>query len=79
LIRIDQSVMRGEAGVLDMDPICRCQDFDLKTTAVEVTMSGSRQSRAKVSFENLGERHDVNFNLVWGEGRLAYRRYPGRY
>ncbi|CAN7759661.1 YbjP/YqhG family protein [Caballeronia sp. LjRoot34] len=68
LIKRDQRVLRGEAGVLDMDPLCRCQDFDLKTTGVAVTMLARLKAAGTVSFENLGSRHEVTFSLVWSGG-----------
>lgn len=69
LIKLDQHVLRGEAGVLDMDPICRCQDFDLKTSGIEVTMRAPHKAAGMVSFENLGTRHNVTLSLVWSNGQ----------
>ncbi|MFC0400780.1 DUF3828 domain-containing protein [Paraburkholderia rhizosphaerae] len=69
LIRKDQQVMRGEAGYLDMDPLCQCQDFDIKDTLVKVHMRTKSRADADVSFSNYGAAQQVMLSLVWHNGR----------
>src|ERR1700743_2435568 len=37
LIRRDTALAHGEVGALDGDPICNCQDFEIKDVQVEVS------------------------------------------
>jgi hypothetical protein len=68
LIQKNQSILNGEAGCLDVDPICRCQDFDVEVTGIEVEMQGRRRARALVSFQNFNQSDEVWFDLVWVNG-----------
>ncbi|MEM5459248.1 DUF3828 domain-containing protein [Paraburkholderia phytofirmans] len=69
LIRKDQRALKGEAGYLDMDPICRCQDFDVKTTGIEVTVAKRQKAKAVVSFTNFRKPNRVELDLVWVRGK----------
>lgn len=69
LIGKDQRALKGEAGYLDMDPLCRCQDFDVKTTAIDVTVEKHHKAKAIVAFTNFREPRKVEFDLLWVRGR----------
>lgn len=69
VIRKDQRALKGEAGYLGMDPVCRCQDFDITTTGIDVTVAKRHTAKAVVSFTNFKEPHQVEFDLVWVRGR----------
>ncbi|WP_240975859.1 DUF3828 domain-containing protein [Paraburkholderia aromaticivorans] len=69
LIREDQRALKGEAGYLDMDPICRCQDFDVKTTSIDAMVASRQKAKAIVSFTNFQKPKKVEFDLVWVRGR----------
>lgn len=87
LVRRDEALLRGEAGVLDADPICACQDFDIQKLDRVVVKSNSAQSEATavVSFHNLGRAQTIELKLLntpvgWRiddisyEGMLSIRR-----
>ncbi|MDR8401091.1 MULTISPECIES: DUF3828 domain-containing protein [Paraburkholderia] len=69
LIRKDRRALKGEAGYLDMDPLCRCQDFDVKTTGIEVRVETHHKATAVVAFTNFKEPRKVELDLLWVRGR----------
>lgn len=69
LIGKNQRALKGEAGYLDMDPVCRCQDFDVKTTRIDITVAKRRNATAVVSFTNFKAPQKVELKLVWVRGR----------
>jgi hypothetical protein len=64
LLRTDRKVLHDEVGVLDGDPICACQDFDIRSVRVAVTADGDQKARATARFDNLGAATEVRFDLV---------------
>ncbi|WP_233873504.1 DUF3828 domain-containing protein [Paraburkholderia adhaesiva] len=69
LIAKNRQALKGEAGVLGTDPVCQCQDFDLKTSDIEVRMTGRRKAKATVTFSNFHNPDKVQLSLVWIDGR----------
>ena len=59
---------KGEVGALDGDPICNCQDYEIRDVSVTVTMSGATSATAIVNFRNLGQTEAVGLDLVWAKG-----------
>jgi hypothetical protein len=64
LLRTDEKLADGEVGALDSDPICACQDFDIRSTTVTATADGPGKAKATASFKNFGNTHKVAFDLV---------------
>ena len=68
LIRHDQAAARGEAGRLDHDPICDCQDAGSLTSFVySARQDGAGRSIVSVSFKNGAAPASVVFTLANGE------------
>jgi hypothetical protein len=64
LLRTDQKLADGEVGAIESDPICACQDFDIRSVAVAVTPDGADKVKATASFKNFGKAARVDFDLV---------------
>ena len=65
LIRRDQKNAGGEVGALDYDPICGCQDFDLRDLVVNVEPARGRgRAFANVAFTNAGEPQTMKLFLL---------------
>lgn len=64
LMREDRRVLHGEAGVLDADPLCACQDHDIRKVTWVLTPTSDASWSARVSFENLGSKQHVVLSLV---------------
>lgn len=65
LLKTDRDRSNGEVGAMDMDPICRCQDWQaLKVASLSVSMTGADAATADVTFSDLGERQTLHFSLV---------------
>jgi hypothetical protein len=79
LIREDERRAHGEAGFLDHDPICSCQDWTgLKVTAIHVTPNKDGHAKAAVDFTNGGQAVHVVLSLVQEDGqwRISDVREP---
>src|SRR4029453_322157 len=50
-----------EVGALDGDPLFNAQDMDIKNFSIGDGVGGPRMVVVPVSFENLGEKHEINF------------------
>lgn len=59
----------GEVGTLDGDPICNCQDYEIRQVAVTVKPGAVGKAVATASFTNFGEKQTVALDLVWAGGR----------
>ena len=59
---------KGEVGALDGDPICNCQDYEIRDVSVSVTMAGATSATAIVNFRNLGQAEAIGLDLVWAKG-----------
>ena len=66
-----------EVGALDGDPLFNAQDMDIKNFSIQEGIGGPRMVVVPVSFENLGERHEIKFRLFSGGGtwRIANIEY----
>jgi hypothetical protein len=64
LMRTDQALADGEVGAIDSDPICACQDFDIRSVTVAAAADGPDKTRATASFRNFGKPTRVEFDLV---------------
>jgi hypothetical protein len=61
----DNELVQGEAGFLDADPICECQDYgNIKVTEIAVKKINTSKSTAKVSFINFERPTIVEFSLL---------------
>lgn len=54
----------GNVGLLDYDPLCDCQDFDIKTATFVYTPAGKDRLDAAVSFHNLDADESLHLLLV---------------
>ena len=68
LIRRDRELAHGEVGALDGDPVCNCQDFEIKDVSVEATLKGPGLAQATAKFRNFGKPEVVRLDLVAGAG-----------
>ena len=68
LMRTDQKLADGEVGAMDSDPICACQDFDIRGISVAVTPDGAGKAKAAASFKNFGKATRVELDLVASGG-----------
>ena len=64
LMRTDEKLADGEVGALDSDPICACQDYDIRGVSISVTPDGAGKAKATASFKNFGKAEHVDFDLV---------------
>jgi hypothetical protein len=64
LIRADQKALKGEAGVLGMDPICACQDYDISSLQLLFEARADKRLGATATFDNLGRSTVVHLDLV---------------
>ncbi len=66
LIRRDAArTPKGDVGTLDGDPICNCQDYEIRGVTVAVTPAALSRATAKVRFRNFGEPQSVTLDLAW--------------
>ena len=79
LIADDATALDGDVGVLDGDPICDCQDYDIRAVKLTVHMRGPGRADATAAFKNLGRAVTVRFDLVAVDGawRIADIRNSG--
>lgn len=68
LIRKDQEQAQGDVGLLDYDPVCDCQDFDISNVHIETKKTTKSKLEADVHFINTGTKVKVGFTLV-GDGK----------
>lgn len=68
LIRKDQEQAKGEVGILDHDPICDCQDFDISNIHISTKENGKSRLKADVHFTNAGSEVNLGFSLE-GDGK----------
>jgi hypothetical protein len=64
LVKTDQKMLHGEVGALEADPICSCQDFDIRSVDVSVTPDGADKAKATAKFHNLDSDNKIDFDLV---------------
>jgi len=66
-----------EVGALDGDPLFNAQDMDIKNFSIQEGIGGPRMVVVPVSFENLGQKHEIKFRLFSGGGtwRIANIEY----
>jgi hypothetical protein len=66
-----------EVGALDGDPLFNAQDMDIKNFSIQEGVGGPRMVVVPVSFENLGQKHEIKFRLFSGGGiwRIANIEY----
>lgn len=81
LMREDRRVLQGEAGVLDADPLCACQDHDVSAVKWVLASAGTDRWSARVSFKNLGVAQNVVLSLVhsaqgWRVADVASENIP---
>jgi hypothetical protein len=64
LLKTDEKLLHGEVGGLEVDPICQCQDYDIRSVAVTTAADGDGKAKATASFHNLDVDTKVDFDLV---------------
>ena len=52
-----------EVGALDGDPLFNAQDMDIKNFSIGEGVGGPRMVVVPVTFENLGEKHEIKFRV----------------
>ncbi|MFC5741537.1 DUF3828 domain-containing protein [Dyella tabacisoli] len=55
LLHQEQVALDGEMGVLDADPLCNCQDFDIKVQSIHFDHVSDAHASAVVTFTNFGK------------------------
>ncbi|HLP41130.1 MAG TPA: DUF3828 domain-containing protein [Fibrobacteria bacterium] len=68
LIRRDQEQAAREVGLLDSDPICDCQDFEISNVRIQTKGAGKSKQEAEVAFTNSGRETRLGFTLA-GDGK----------
>jgi hypothetical protein len=58
----------GDVGTLDGDPICNCQDYEIRGVAVTVKAVSTGKAVATARFANFGQPQTVTLDLVWTAG-----------
>jgi hypothetical protein len=65
LMNQDTSLLKGEVGALDADPICDCQDWDeVKIIKLQIKLKNTNKTTAHVLFSNCGENNINEFDLI---------------
>jgi hypothetical protein len=64
LMTADQKAADGEVGYLDGDPLCDCQDFDIRKVKLNLKPTGKDRLDAAVSFHNLDAQKTLHVLLV---------------
>ena len=64
LFRLDQQALEGDEGVIEADPICGCQDFDIRAVTLSIQPDGAGRAKATASFKNLGAATQIGFDLA---------------
>ena len=72
LFRLDQQALEGDEGVIEADPICGCQDFDIRSVTLSIQPDGAGRAKATASFKNLGHAKKIDFDLatIGGQWRI---------
>ncbi len=80
LIRRDQATTpQGEGGLMRVDPICDCQDWDgLRVQSIVVRPAGAGQADATVSFTNGGRDETLDYQLVTDDGQWRIHDIAGK-
>lgn len=60
---------KGEVGALEGDPICNCQDYEIRGVTIVATMAGPGRATVIASFRNHGQPQSVGLDLVWSQER----------
>ncbi|PXV61560.1 Protein of unknown function [Dyella jiangningensis] len=83
LVDRDQQLLHGEAGVLDADPLCACQDFDIRKLDGIAKRPDSTYGRTNVdvTFHNLGRVQTIELTLIktgdgWRIDDIGYSGMP---
>ena len=70
LIGADRALAAGEAGILDLDPICACQDYDkLEHLNIVLEPAGPGRANAVATFHNSATPTTVQYRLVAVDGQ----------
>lgn len=64
LMREDRQALGGEAGVLDADPLCACQDHAVSAVSWVLQPAEKDGWSARVSLQNLGQAQHMVLSLV---------------
>jgi len=63
LLWLDAHSSGDEVGALDGDPLFNAQDMDIKNFSIGEGVGGPRMVVVPVTFENLGEKHEIKFRV----------------
>lgn len=58
-----------EVGAIDGDPLFNAQDMEIRNFSIQEAVGGPRMVVVPVTFENLGQKHEIKFRLFSGGGR----------
>lgn len=64
LMAADQQAANGEIGYLDGDPLCDCQDFDIRDVKLAIKPADHDRLDATVSFRNFDEHRSLHLLLL---------------
>ena len=58
--------------MIEADPICGCQDFDIRSVTLSIQPDGAGRAKATASFKNLGDAKQISFDLatIGGQWRI---------
>ena len=59
----DEAMAHGEVGTIDGDPLCGCQEYNLRVKSVAVETSDADLVKARVGLVNLGSANTVTLTL----------------
>ena len=69
LLRRDKRLTpKGDVGALDGDPICDCQDFDIRRVDLTAKRVGFGRAEVVAQFDNLGSHNVVRLDLITVRG-----------
>ncbi|MCB8820491.1 DUF3828 domain-containing protein [Microvirga rosea] len=79
LILQDLKESKGEVGRIEFDPFVDAQDFDLDKLDIKIVSQDANAASALVSFNNLGEPHEIAYDLVktpkgWRIANMTWKR-----
>lgn len=64
LFKRDRDAAKGEVGALGADPICSCQDYDIRSVSPSVRPERDGVTPVTVRFRNFGGPSEVELRLV---------------
>lgn len=69
LVLRERRLAGGEVGALDGDPICDCQDWQIRRVRIGLQWAGAHRAVATVRFLNTGRPQTIRLDLLAIDGR----------